>query len=67
MLKHKDEAKGIDEPLLVIVLTLIPEEEVKAEEKKWAQKGTAHTQNKDTAAPVESKAAADTYVDEDVD
>lgn len=35
VLKHRNASKGIDQELLVITFTLIPEEEVEAEKKRW--------------------------------
>jgi len=35
VLKHKCAAKGIDKELLVITFTLIAEEDLEAEKKKW--------------------------------
>lgn len=70
VLKHKDEAKGIDEPLLVIVLTLIPEEELEAEEKKWGKTAEpAATEKGDdaAAAPTATDPEAKKFVDEDID
>lgn len=70
VLKHKDEAKGIDEALIVIVLTLVPEDELEAEEKRWATSGAADARSEKSSAPKKEETAKPeqkTFADEDVD
>jgi len=74
VLKHKDIAKGIDEVLLVIIFTLIQDDEIETEEKKWAkihgsadEKPTPGSETKkESAAPAKDDTSGN-FIDDDID
>lgn len=66
VLKHKN--AEVDDPLIVIVFTLIPEEELEKEEEKLKADNTAEAGKENvTAKPNEETKESIKFEDEDVD
>jgi hypothetical protein len=64
VLKHRNASKNIDQELLVITFTLIPEDELEAEKEKW-EGGKSGSKDGGATKAAETKSTA--REEEDVD